>query len=128
LKGICTGCNGRGEAVILHKPGYEVEIHDVKDEERLRAQYPDEPTPVHERTTIQQAWQNFVTVVEIQHASYAQKREMKRAFFAGAHWMLDMCSIQMDPSSEPTADDIEYLQRVHAEIMHFNEAIQDGSA
>lgn len=129
LKSICTGCNGAGEAIILHHPnGLQIEIYPLEDETRLREQHPDESTPVHERTTLNQAWQKFVVMVEIQHASYAQKREMKRAFFAGAHWMLEMLQYQMDPQGEPTADDLEYMQRISAEIMTFNDAIQSGNA
>lgn len=129
LKSICTGCNGDGEAIILHKPnGYEIEVYPLVEEARLRAQYPDEPTPVVERTTLTQAWESFMKMVEILHAPAEQKREMKRAFFAGAFWMLDMCSVQMDPDKGPTADDLEYLQRIHAEIQKFNEDVQEGRA
>lgn len=129
LKSICTGCNGDGEAVILHKPnGYEIEIYPVSEEARLRAEYPDEPTPVYERTTVHQAWELFVNMVEIRHAPYSQRREMKRAFYAGAFWMLDRLGVQLDPQGEPTADDLEYMQRIHAELIAFNEAIQEGRA
>jgi hypothetical protein len=129
LKSICTGCDGQGEAIILHKPGGSaIEIYPLRDEAKLREQYPDEETPVFERTTLTQAWQTFMQMVEMVHASEIQKREMKRAFFAGAYWMLEMCSVQMDPQSEPTADDLEYLQRIHAEIMQFNEWVQEGKA
>lgn len=129
LRPICTGCKGEGEAIVVHHPnGIQIEVHPLSDEALLREMYPDAETPVHSRTTLAQAWMNFLQMVELMHASPMQKREMKRAFFAGAHWMLEMCSIQMDPDREPTADDVEYLQRISAEIQQFNEDIQRGSA
>lgn len=129
LRSICTGCKGTGEAIIVHHPnGIEIEVYPVGDEEMLRAMYPDAPTPVHSRTTIAQAFHNFKFVVEIVHAPPIQQREMKRAFYAGAYWMLEMCSVQMDPDRDATADDLEYLQRISAEIESFNDDIQHGRA
>lgn len=129
LRPICTGCGGTGVAIVVHYPDdIQIDVHPLKDEEMLRALYPDTPTPVHERTTLTSAWMRFRQLVEITHAPKVQQREMKRAFFAGAHWMLEMCSIQMDPSSAPTADDLEYLQRISAEIQIFNDDIQAGRA
>lgn len=128
LRSICTGCMGKGQAVVVHMPGGSIEVYDLDSEARLRQQYPDAPTPVHERTTVDQAWEKLVDEIEIRHAHPMQLREMKRAFFAGTWWMLEVLSIQMDPQGEPTADDLEYLQRISDEIQHFNEAIQEGRA
>lgn len=114
--------------MIVHLPGYEVELYPVADEAAVRERYPDEPTPVHERTTVAQAWERFVDAVEIRHARPAQLREMRRAFYAGAWWLLEVASIQMDPDAVATADDIEYLQRVSDEMQRFNQDIQEGRA
>lgn len=129
LKSICTACNGEGEAIVVHQPdGLAIEIYSVADEAKLREQYPDESTPVHQRTTMLQAWEQFMDIVEIRHAHSVQKREMRRAFYAGAWWMLEVLGIQLDPQGEPTADDLEYMQRISAEIQKFNEDIQYGKA
>jgi hypothetical protein len=128
LRSICTGCKGVGEAIIVHHPnGVEISIYPLKDEARLRALYPDDETPVHERTTLVQGWEEFAKMVEVPKHPLI-RREMKRSFFGGAHWMLEMCALQMDPAAEPTADDLEYLQRISAEIQKFNDAIQRGDA
>ena len=128
LAKICTACHGEAEVILLHKPGYELEIHPLHDEAILREQYPDEPTPVHERTTVVQAWNRFMDMVEIRHAPPAQRREMKRAFYSGAWWMLEVLPAQLDPDNVATPDDIEYLQRVSDEIQRFNDDIQAGRA
>lgn len=128
LRSICSACNGIGEAITVHKPGYEIEIYPLTSEAYVKRTYPDEETPVHDRTTVEQAFIGFLRMIELTHASDVQKREMKRSFFAGAWWMLEMASIQMDPDSEPTADDIEYMQRISDELKRFAESVEQGTA
>jgi hypothetical protein len=128
LKEICTVCHGVGRAITVHLPNYKVEFYPVDLEDVVRRKYPAADTPVHERATVEQAWERFAQMVEIPLHRQDQYREMRRAFYAGVHWVIDELSVQLDPSSETTADDLEYLQRIYAEVQQFNEDIQAGRA
>lgn len=128
LREICTVCHGVGRVITVHLPGPTVEFYPVELEETVRKKYPAEPTPVHERETLEHAWERFAQMVEVPLHHQMQYREMRRAFYAGVHWMLEELSIQLDPSGEPTADDLEYMQRIVAEIEQLNIDIQQGKA
>lgn len=124
LRPICTGCNGSGEAIIVHHPnGIEIEIYPSSDEEMLRAMYPDASTPTHARTTVAQAWKNFAKAIGIAPFGL-QHNEMKKSFYGGIAWFMEALSSQLDPDKEPTPDDLEYMQRVHAELTSFAERMR----
>jgi hypothetical protein len=57
-----------------------------------------------------------------------QYKEMRKSFYAGVHWFLETLSTQLDPDAEPTADDLEYMQRIFAELVQFNEDVKHGRA
>lgn len=121
-------CHGVGRAVTVHLPNYQVEFYPADMEDVVRKKYPATETPVHERATLEQAWERFAEMVEVPLHNQMQYRDMKRAFYAGVHWTIEMLGIQLDPSGEPTADDLEYMQRLVAETERFVEDVQRGRA
>lgn len=130
LRPICTGCGGTGVAVVVYHPdGLQIDIYPSKDEAMVRALYPDEATtPSHERATVAVGWYDFALSIGLLIKSPTQQFEMKKAFYAGVYWFLTVLTEQLDADPQPTGDDIEYMQRVYAELIQFNDDVKSGRA
>lgn len=80
------------------------------------------------RTSLSQAWATFERMVLPDSAPNDQRREMRRAWYAGVDWMLNSIIGELDEESEPTADDLAYMESIHAELVEFAQRIQRGLA
>ena len=45
-----------------------------------------------------------------------QVEEMRRAFFAGAHHLFASIMTVLEPGTEPTANDLERMDKIHREL------------
>jgi hypothetical protein len=78
---------------------------------------------------IQAMWNDFAHRVLPPHAAAIQRKEMRRAFYAGASAMLDRLSGEMSPGDTlDDPNDERVVKEVQAEFVEFAEAIKRGEA
>jgi len=81
------------------------------------------------RRYILEEWNAFATGVLPKNVSDVQRREMRRAFYAGAHSILYAIMRVLSPGSDDvTATDLEIMQSIEAEATAFAEDIKAGRA
>lgn len=81
-----------------------------------------------ERKTIAEQWEIWRAAVMPPDVHEVQLTEMRRAFYAGATVLLSALTIGLDEDSEPTADDVAYLERLHQEMKQFSRDVGEGRA
>ena len=81
-----------------------------------------------ERRTLADQWSQFVRKVGLTNMHAIQRKEMRRAFYAGAASLLDAMMTGLDEDREPTADDLAYLDRISDELEKFGLDIAAGKA
>lgn len=64
-------------------------------------------------------WQAFEFLCGLQNAPTIQKREMRRAYFAGAQHLFAVLLNTLDSDREPTAADLNRVDLVHKELEAF---------
>jgi hypothetical protein len=57
-----------------------------------------------------------------------QRREMRRAFYAGAQSILFRVIESFAPESEPTAEDLQIMTDLHQELSDFADDVKAGRA
>lgn len=78
---------------------------------------------------IEQEWEEFWKAVKPQNAPEVQRLEMRRAFFAGMHSLLTKIASLFDSEdSEPTAEDLVLMEKIHQELLAFQKAMSEGGA
>lgn len=75
--------------------------------------------------TINESWKSYESMVLPKEAGEIQRREMKRAFFAGFGYAMDTL---LELSVFDEDDGVERLKRFTAEIRGFTEAVKLGVA
>jgi hypothetical protein len=78
--------------------------------------------------TIEELWQEFAVAVIPPAASPAQHREMRRAFYAGAHGMLGAALEAVGDNDVPEEVGMQWFKDRHDEGVAFGQAIVDGKA
>jgi hypothetical protein len=73
-------------------------------------------------------WDQFARAVLPRDASADQRREMRRAFYAGAQGILFRVISALAPESEPTEDDLRMMDDLEKELAEFGQMIKDGRA
>lgn len=71
-------------------------------------------------------WKEFEIKVLPPTAGPVQRREMKRAFYAGAQSLLTAILAMLDPGDEPTLDDLARMEALNSEILAFFRAVERG--
>lgn len=74
------------------------------------------------------AWATFEEKVLPATAPDVQKRETKRAFYAGASSLLNALARAMSTGGEVTDADIAAMDSVAAELNEFDEDVRNGKA
>ncbi len=80
---------------------------------------------------VQHAWLGFAKAIDLDDASEVQRREMRRAFFAGGWSLLDMLMKLFDDTGNPddvTEVDLKIMEWVSAELEQHQVDIQEGRA
>lgn len=86
--------------------------------------------PLVDRKTLRSMWLTLINDPRV----YAhppgpeQTRELRRAFYAGAHSWAQLMLSEMDGGTEPTEEDLEYMTSLHEEIEEFVTLMQMGLA
>lgn len=80
------------------------------------------------RKLMAEQWEEFGRKVLPPDVSLIQKREMKRAFYAGAQTILFRVIAAFAPESEPTDADVAIMESVHQELQEFAKAVVRGEA
>lgn len=73
-------------------------------------------------------WEDFSLRVGLHMVSSTQRKEMRRAFYAGAASLLTAMMVGFTEDHEPTAEDLAYMDSIHMEMMQFGYAIANGEA
>ena len=79
------------------------------------------------KNSIAQQWESFSANVLPRDAPTVQRQEMRRAFYAGAHAMLEMTSAICDPSVSEDAG-VHMIHGWFEESAHFAQQVVAGSA
>jgi hypothetical protein len=78
--------------------------------------------------SIVELWVSFASAVMPKNASAVQRKEMRRAFYAGFHAAL-MAGVQMaDESGDDDDKGVAMIQRLHDECAQFVVEVQAGRA
>jgi len=80
---------------------------------------------------IQKEWELFVKSVGLTEAPDIQKREMRRAFFAGSFSLLRVMMGMMEDTGDPnevTEIDLQVMTWVHEEFQQYQKDLAKGRA
>jgi hypothetical protein len=80
------------------------------------------------RQLMAEQWDKFARAVLPADVSVVQRREMRRAFYAGAESILFRVIEAFAPEDEPTAEDLQIMEDLDAELKAFAKAVKDGKA
>lgn len=72
---------------------------------------------------IEAGWVGFEKLVLPEHASPAQRADMRKAFFGGAYHVFTAMMTMMDTGEEPTDADTARLERMHLELERFKKEV-----
>lgn len=73
-------------------------------------------------------WDSFARAALPSGCSSDQRREMRRAFYAGAQAIMFKVIISLAPELEPTNDDLALMDNLQRELSDFAEAVKEGRA
>ena len=77
---------------------------------------------------IAEQWEPYERRVIPIGAPAVQRRESKRAFYAGAQALLGTMLVMLEPGSEPTEKDLAMMDEIAAELTAFSQAVRRGDA
>jgi hypothetical protein len=77
---------------------------------------------------VQEEWLKFRQTVIPKDASAVQLQEMRRAFYGGAHAILQRILRGLGPGEEPLPEDLRMMAEIEAELKDFVEAVKTGRA
>lgn len=72
---------------------------------------------------IEQGWKSYRELVVPDDASDVQIRETRQAFYAGAAILFQALMVALDPGTEPTADDMQRMADLQAELDAFGQEL-----
>ena len=80
------------------------------------------------RMLMAEQWDHFARAVLAEGTSPIQRREMRRAFYAGAQGMFHGVIVALTLGHGPTDADVDLLQGVVSELNDFAELVKAGRA
>lgn len=78
------------------------------------------------RQLIAEQWNEFAAKVLNAEAPAAQRREMRLAFYAGAHAGLYQVIVALSPEAETTEADLQLMRDVDDELKSFAAGVVEG--
>jgi hypothetical protein len=84
--------------------------------------------PNPKRLLMAEQWDQFSRLIGLYDKPATQRREMRRAFYAGAECILFRVIASFAPEAEPTAEDLAIMQGVQDELVEFAEQMKNGRA
>ncbi len=80
------------------------------------------------RLMVAEQWDQFSRAVFNAGTPPIQRKEMRRAFYAGAEMVLVKIMGAISPGDEPTDSDLEIMSSIHGELRDFGELVKSGRA
>jgi len=80
------------------------------------------------RKTLFEEWFAFAAAVIPEQATDVQRREMRRAWYAGAATLFSIITSGLDPDAESTEADLAYLDSLNKELEKFAIDVGEGRA
>lgn len=80
------------------------------------------------RQLMAEQWDTFARAVLPPNCGTDQRREMRRAFYAGAQGILLKVIASLAPDGDPTAADLALMDGLERELSDFAEAVKAGRA
>lgn len=80
------------------------------------------------RRLMAEHWDQFARAVLPHGVSDVQRREMRRAFYAGGESILFRVIQSFAPESEPTPEDLEIMEELDRELKEFAQLVKAGRA
>lgn len=80
------------------------------------------------RQLMAEQWDAFARAVLPAGVDPSQRREMRRAFYAGAQGILFGVIAAFAPESEPTEADLKVMEGLQQELSEFAESVKQGRA
>jgi hypothetical protein len=80
------------------------------------------------RQLMAEQWDDFARRVLPISTSPTQRREMRRAFYAGAEAILMRVIESFAPENEPTPEDVQLMENVYQELTTFAAEVKAGRA
>jgi hypothetical protein len=85
-------------------------------------------TMAPKRMLMAEQWDTFARAVLEPGSPPIQRREMRRAFYAGAQAILHGVIAALAPESEPTAEDLQTMACLEKELHDFAGLVKQGLA
>jgi hypothetical protein len=80
------------------------------------------------RLSLANQWTTFELKTGVANTSDIQRQEMRRAFYGGAASLMDAMMLGFSEDSEPTEEDLQYMDSIAKELKKFGEDIAAGRA
>lgn len=80
------------------------------------------------RQLMAEQWDSFARAVFTRETPGIQRKEMRRAFYAGAQAILHGVIAAFAPESEPTVEDLKIMADLDRELSDFAEMVKAGRA
>jgi hypothetical protein len=80
------------------------------------------------RLLVGEQWDQFCRAVMPENAPLAQRREMRRAFYAGAQCILFSMIDKLAPGNDPTDADLAMMSGIQRELSDFADLVKNGRA
>lgn len=80
------------------------------------------------RETVNEMWDSFARAVLPPNCSTVQRWEMRRAFYAGCHAMLEACSFGIGDDSVSEEQGVQWIEEWHQELRRFQADVREGRA
>lgn len=77
---------------------------------------------------IEKEWFDFAAKVLPGNASEVQRKETRRAFYAGAITLFAAIQDRLSPEADPTPADIGVMESIHQEFLAWERALREGRA
>lgn len=80
------------------------------------------------RQLMAEQWDTFAKACIPKDAPAIQRREMRRAFYAGAQAILFKVIVSLASDAEPTVEDLAMMDGLQTELSDFAEMVKSGRA
>jgi hypothetical protein len=131
---ICAICHGKGEVTCVEIAPSVWEITPLGETkvtftgagpEVFPVKSSDEPP---KRISLHDGWAEFERLALPDEASNLQRKEMRRAWYAGVGWFLTSLASSLSDGTEETDDDMAYMESIEQELQTFGRQILMGHA
>jgi hypothetical protein len=102
--------------------------HEIRAQGRRKAAAPGVERMSAKRQLMGEQWDSFARAIFNKDTPDVQRREMRRAFYAGGEAILFKILTEFAPDAEPTEADLQIMDDLHKELLEFGKLMQQGRA